>query len=67
MLEPGDLQFLNNRTVMHGRTAFEDFDEIDRKRLMLRIWLKMPDWPDPPVNFNLNRDRGTVKNGATSV
>ncbi|MDH3240085.1 MAG: TauD/TfdA family dioxygenase, partial [Alphaproteobacteria bacterium] len=41
MLEPGDLQFLNNRIVMHGRTAFEDFDELPRKRLLLRVWLKM--------------------------
>jgi len=61
MLEPGDLLFLNNRTVMHGRTAFEDFDEIDRKRLMLRMWLKMPDWPDPPENMILHRDRKTRK------
>ena len=43
-LEPGDLQFLNNRTVLHGRTEFEDYPELDRKRLMLRLWLAMPDW-----------------------
>jgi hypothetical protein len=58
MLEPGDLQFLNNRAVMHGRTQFEDFDEIDRKRLMLRLWLKMPDWPDLPDNMKLRRGWG---------
>jgi len=45
MLEPGDLQFLNNRVVLHGRTAFADYAEIDRKRLMLRLWLMMPGWP----------------------
>jgi hypothetical protein len=67
MLEPGDLQFLNNRTVMHGRTAFEDFDALDRKRLMLRVWLKMPDWPDPPVQMVLNRDRGTAKDEGAAV
>jgi len=54
MLEPGDLQFLNNRTVMHGRTSFEDFHEIDRKRFMLRLWLKMPDWSDLPDNMKLH-------------
>ena len=51
MLEPGDLQFLNNRVVLHGRTRFEDFPEIERKRHMLRIWLKMPDWVPWPDNM----------------
>lgn len=51
MLEPGDLQFLNNRVVLHGRTRFEDFQEIERKRHMLRVWLKMPDWAPWPDNM----------------
>ena len=67
MLEPGDLQFLNNRTVMHGRTAFEDFAEVDRKRLMLRLWLKMSDWPDSPENMTLHRDRKTPKKEGAPV
>ena len=61
MLEPGDLQFLNNRTVMHGRTSFEDFDGIDRKRFMLRLWLKMPDWPELPDNMVLRRGWGNAQ------
>lgn len=48
MLEPGDMQFLNNRSVLHGRTEFEDYDALDRKRLMLRLWLAMPDWDPLP-------------------
>ena len=48
------MQFLNNRTVMHGRTRFEDFDEIARKRFMLRLWLKMPDWSDLPDHMKLH-------------
>jgi len=51
MLEPGDLQFLNNRVVLHGRTRFEDFPELERKRHMLRVWLKMPDWAPWPDNM----------------
>jgi hypothetical protein len=64
-LAPGDLQFLNNRVALHGRTEFEDFPEIERKRHMLRIWLKMPDWPSWPDNmywhekgFRLSEDLG---------
>jgi hypothetical protein len=48
MLEPGDLQFLNNRVVLHGRMSFEDYPELERKRHMLRVWLKEPDWAPWP-------------------
>lgn len=39
MLEPGDMQFLNNHVCLHSRTTYEDFEEPDRKRHMLRLWL----------------------------
>jgi hypothetical protein len=39
--EPGDMQFLNNHVIYHGRDAFED-DEAGRDRLLFRIWLSMP-------------------------
>ena len=51
LLEPGDLQFLNNRLVLHGRTSFEDYPELERKRHLLRVWLKMPDWAPWPDNM----------------
>lgn len=44
-LEPGDLQFLNNRTVLHGRTDYEDFPVFEQRRYMMRLWLMRPDWP----------------------
>ncbi|ATO20143.1 hypothetical protein BS636_10970 [Acinetobacter sp. LoGeW2-3] len=42
MLEPGDMQFCNNYSVMHSRTGFEDYDELEKRRKLLRLWLKMP-------------------------
>ncbi|MGB0412181.1 MAG: TauD/TfdA family dioxygenase [Pikeienuella sp.] len=42
MLEPGDLQFANNYAVLHSRTDFEDHTEEEKRRKMLRLWLKMP-------------------------
>lgn len=45
LLEPGDMQFLNNRTLFHGRAAFEDHPEKPRRRHLLRLWLTVPDWP----------------------
>jgi len=38
-LEPGEATFLNNYTVMHARSEFEDWDKPEQKRLMLRLWL----------------------------
>jgi len=42
MLEPGDLQFANNYAVLHSRTSFEDFAASNKRRKLLRLWLKMP-------------------------
>ncbi|MES9740390.1 TauD/TfdA family dioxygenase, partial [Peribacillus frigoritolerans] len=42
MMEPGDMQFVNNYTVFHSRTLFVDYEEDDRKRHLLRLWLMMP-------------------------
>jgi len=41
-LAPGDMQFLNNYAIVHSRTAFEDEPNPARKRLMLRLWLRLP-------------------------
>jgi alpha-ketoglutarate-dependent taurine dioxygenase len=39
-LEPGDALFADNSVVLHNRTAFVDFDEPERKRLLYRLWLR---------------------------
>jgi len=38
-LEAGDLQFVHNHTLLHDRTAFEDWPEPERKRHLLRLWI----------------------------
>lgn len=40
MLERGDMQFVNNYTTLHARTAFEDHSEPEKRRHMVRLWLK---------------------------
>ena len=37
-LARGQMQYLNNHEVGHYRSAFEDYDEPDRKRLLYRLW-----------------------------
>jgi hypothetical protein len=39
---PGDIQFVNNHVVYHARGAFEDDAGAGRDRLLLRLWLCMP-------------------------
>ena len=39
-LEPGDMYFINNRWILHNRTAFEDWPELERRRHLVRLWLQ---------------------------
>jgi alpha-ketoglutarate-dependent taurine dioxygenase len=38
--EPGQMQLIDNRALGHKRTAFRDWPEPDRKRLLVRLWLR---------------------------
>jgi len=40
--EPGDIQFLNSHVTYHGRTPFEDDKSAGQDRLLMRLWLSMP-------------------------
>ncbi len=66
MFEPGDMQFMNNHVMYHSRTEFEDHDEADNKRHLIRLWLSVPN--SRPLNASMNaiyRDRrpGAVRGG----
>jgi hypothetical protein len=39
-LRAGDLQFLNNRVVLHSRTAYEDHPDPALRRDLIRLWLR---------------------------
>jgi hypothetical protein len=41
-LQPGDIQLVHNHTILHDRTAFEDYLEPERKRHLLRLWVAPP-------------------------
>lgn len=42
-LRPGDIQLLNNSTVVHSRTSYVDWPELHKRRLLLRLWLVAPE------------------------
>jgi len=66
-LVPGDMQFIHNHQILHARSAFEDFDDENEKRHLLRLWLSAPNGrPLPPVfaerygNIELGTKRGGI-------
>jgi hypothetical protein len=70
---PGDVQLLNNHCVLHSRTAYEDWPEIERRRHLLRLWLACDDGPALPPHMTEafqcatagGRPNGVVVPGAT--
>lgn len=65
-LEPGDLQLLNNHVTLHSRTAYEDHEEPDKKRSLLRAWIATPNsQPLSPLMKDAFHDHraGAVRGG----
>lgn len=65
-LAPGDLQIINNHTMLHSRTAYEDFEAPERKRLLCRLWLALPGsatLPDSWGDFYRSVEAGSVRGG----
>ena len=54
LLEPGEMMLWHNYTNLHSRTAFEDYP--DRKRLLLRLWLSVPDGRPVDPAFRIRAD-----------
>ena len=52
--EPGDIQFVNNYHVLHGRTAYRDDASTGRVRHLKRLWLETEVLRDRPSHFQNN-------------
>jgi len=50
-MEPGDFQIANNYCVLHARTNFEDFPDLERRRHLLRLWIAAPNSRELPPAF----------------
>ncbi|HEY1826889.1 MAG TPA: TauD/TfdA family dioxygenase [Acidimicrobiales bacterium] len=50
-LQPGEMQFINNYHVLHGRTAYEDDVAAGYKRHLKRLWLATYALTDRPAHF----------------
>jgi hypothetical protein len=65
-LRPGDIQFINNYHVLHGRTAYEDDRPAGRIRHLKRLWLETSVLTDRPVWFQ-NRSHWEAKRSASRM
>ncbi|MBI3374062.1 MAG: TauD/TfdA family dioxygenase [Betaproteobacteria bacterium] len=55
--EPGDMQFVCNYAILHSRTDYEDYSDPERKRHLLRLWLRTPVFAElPPAFADRNAD-----------
>jgi len=45
------MQFINNYVVLHSRSAYEDWPELERKRHLLRLWLRTGEYPVVPESY----------------
>ena len=39
-LQAGEIQYVANREIGHSRTEFHDYEEAERRRLLIRIWMR---------------------------
>jgi hypothetical protein len=56
-LAAGEAIFFNNYVTLHSRTEFEDHEDLDRRRHLLRLWLDVPG--GRPISAPLRRYYGT--------
>ncbi len=40
--QEGDMQFINNHAILHAREAFDDHEDPEMKRHLLRMWIAFP-------------------------
>ena len=64
--QPGDIQLINNHVIYHGRTPFEDDAASGQDRLLLRLWLAMPNSRALPEGHEVlwrTTEAGAVRGG----
>ncbi len=67
-LQPGEMQFINNFHVLHGRTAYEDDVAHGYKRHLKRLWLATHALTDRPAHFAaLGRSHWEARRSVSSL
>ncbi len=61
--QEGDIQLVNNHTMLHAREAYEDFPEPGRERHLLRMWIAVDDAKRRPLAESLTDRYRWVQRG----
>ncbi|MDP1672976.1 MAG: TauD/TfdA family dioxygenase [Burkholderiales bacterium] len=61
--QEGDIQLINNHTMLHAREAYEDYPEPARQRHLLRMWIAVPDGKRRPLAAGLTDRYRWVQRG----
>lgn len=66
--QPGDMQFVNNYHVLHGRTPYVDNPAIGKVRHLKRLWLETEVLKDrPPIFANRGRTHWAEKRSVSRL
>lgn len=60
---PGDIQFVCNYSTFHSRTAYDDHDDPELKRHLLRLWLTLHEGRPIPDDFGRGKQAGQAGRG----
>lgn len=66
-LQPGDMQFINNYHVLHGRTAYEDDRRAGHIRHLKRLWLETTVLTSRPPHFANHRSHWNERRSASRI
>ena len=66
-LRPGEMQFIDNYHVLHGRTAYVDDPEHGYKRHLKRLWLATDLLTDRPRQFAAPADHWLAKRSVSRL
>lgn len=59
-MEPGQIAFGFNHVTFHARDSFEDFDNLEDRRHMVRLWIGLPNGPPLPEHYRDTREFGPL-------
>ncbi|NKB61876.1 MAG: hypothetical protein GKR95_06975 [Gammaproteobacteria bacterium] len=65
-LIPGDIQLINNHIIYHSRNSFRDDPTSDKRRLLYRLWLSMPNSRQLPKGYEVlfsSTEAGALRGG----
>jgi hypothetical protein len=65
--QEGDIQLINNHTMLHAREAYEDHPEPGRERHLLRMWIAVDDARRRPLADALSDRYQWVRRGGIPV